>query len=220
MRVWTNLLCQYVKIYNEFVPTIQNEKISKCWQRLKFVEMRNSITYFKHGVVFTFCEVTNCRSFTKCKAVPTSRKKQHSRGRFRSIDLWVMGPALFRCATLLQNKTVKKLWEMLILQFFFLYLKSTYKSHARFDHIFLFFPPRTDYRLYNDIPNKRTLQPWLRLERTIVGLNRPFEGNGLNKASLISLCHNVRLHTKFVQSFQNKRICKYKPWLYSRYKSW
>ena len=26
----------------------------------------------------------------------------HSRGRFRSSDLWVMGPARFRCATLLE----------------------------------------------------------------------------------------------------------------------
>ena len=73
---------------------------------------------------------------------------------------------------------------MLILQFFFLYLKSTYKSHARFDHIFLFFPPRTDYRLYNDIPNKRTLQPWLRLERTIVGLTGHLKGMGSTKLHL------------------------------------
>lgn len=32
-----------------------------------------------------------------------SEKAETSRGWFRSIDLWVMGPARFRCATLLYN---------------------------------------------------------------------------------------------------------------------
>ena len=36
----------------------------------------------------------------------------YSRGRFRSSDLWVMGPARFRCATLLNSKTRQILYEV------------------------------------------------------------------------------------------------------------
>ena len=39
--------------------------------------------------------------------VEVTNECQPSRGWFRSIDLWVMGPARFRCATLLLSATEK-----------------------------------------------------------------------------------------------------------------
>ena len=41
------------------------------------------------------------------KCVEVTKEYEPSRGWFRSIDLWVMGPARFRCATLLFRRKEK-----------------------------------------------------------------------------------------------------------------
>ena len=63
-----------------------------------------------------------------CGIINNQIKKEGSRGWFRSIDLWVMGPALFHCATLLtavkglllainsgqfRNRTMCRFWLLL-----------------------------------------------------------------------------------------------------------
>ena len=54
--------------------------------------------------IFSFSVNNKCNS-----CIIMRRKKYISRARFRSSDLWVMGPARFHCATLLIFK--HSVWE-------------------------------------------------------------------------------------------------------------
>ena len=59
-------------------------------------------------------KVTNfSKSFLLSKLRYKSWKVCHSRGSFRSTDLWVMGPARFLYATLLLQKHIHRSWKVL-----------------------------------------------------------------------------------------------------------
>ena len=78
--------------------------IRHCYYTFQIVKFFFSKCYALHNDFYLHDSKVNFDNRSKKR-----KKEQHSRARFWSSDLWVMGPARFHCATLLtdRNRQVK-----------------------------------------------------------------------------------------------------------------
>ena len=86
-----------------FLQLFKNETVTFVVEKGRHFECKVNIFRIDAVTSLLFRPLRAVSSMFLDIVLGSSQEKKDSRARFRSLDLWVMGPARFHCATLLRR---------------------------------------------------------------------------------------------------------------------